>query len=94
MDARYYLSCWLTKCKQNFQLWRHYVNTKQALQELCLGIVLQKQTYKKYVSNIFYFIFLIVCNVIFNNIFRYVVAVSFIGGGNPSTRRKPHTCRK
>jgi hypothetical protein len=22
------------------------------------------------------------------------VAVSFIGGGNPSTRRKPPTCRK
>jgi len=27
----------------------------------------------------------------FNNIFSYIVAVSFIGGGN---RRKPLTCRK
>ena len=24
----------------------------------------------------------------------YIVAVSFIGGGNRRTRRKPHTCRK
>jgi hypothetical protein len=26
--------------------------------------------------------------------FSYIVAVSFIGGGNRSTRRKPPTCRK
>jgi hypothetical protein len=26
--------------------------------------------------------------------FNYIVAVSFIGGGNRSTRRKPPTCRK
>jgi len=26
--------------------------------------------------------------------FSYMVAVSFIGGGNRSTRRKPPTCRK
>jgi hypothetical protein len=26
--------------------------------------------------------------------FSYIVAVSFIGGGNQSTRRKPPTCRK
>jgi hypothetical protein len=25
---------------------------------------------------------------------NYIVAVSFIGGGNRSTRRKPPTCRK
>jgi hypothetical protein len=34
-------------------------------------------------------------NAIFNNIsVIYIVAVSFIGGGNQSTRRKPQTCRK
>ena len=27
-----------------------------------------------------------------STIFSYIVAVSFIGGGNRSTRRKPHTC--
>jgi len=26
--------------------------------------------------------------------FSYIVAVSFIGGGNQSTRRKPLTCHK
>jgi hypothetical protein len=26
--------------------------------------------------------------------FSYIVAVSFIGGGNRSTRRKPQTCHK
>jgi len=26
--------------------------------------------------------------------YSYIVAVSFIGGGNPSTQRKPQTCRK
>ena len=26
--------------------------------------------------------------------FSYIVAVSFIGGGNQNTRRKPPTCRK
>jgi hypothetical protein len=26
--------------------------------------------------------------------FSYIVAISFIGGGNRSTRRKPLTCRK
>jgi hypothetical protein len=30
----------------------------------------------------------------FNNIFGYIVAVRFIGGGNRSTWRKPSTCRK
>ena len=30
----------------------------------------------------------------FNAIVSYIVAVSFIGGGNRSTRRKPSTCRK
>ena len=30
----------------------------------------------------------------FQQYFRYIVAVSFIGGGNRSTRRKPTTCRK
>jgi len=29
-----------------------------------------------------------------NNILNYIVAVSFIGGGNRSTRRKPPTCHK
>jgi hypothetical protein len=32
--------------------------------------------------------------VIFQQYFSYIVAVSFIGGGNRSTRRKPPTCRK
>ena len=35
-----------------------------------------------------------VFNTTFNNIFSYIVAVSFIGGGNRRTRRKPPTCRK
>ena len=30
----------------------------------------------------------------FQQYFSYIVAVSFIGGGNRSTRRKPQTCRK
>jgi hypothetical protein len=30
----------------------------------------------------------------FRQYFNYIVAVSFIGGGNQSTRRKPQTCRK
>ena len=30
----------------------------------------------------------------FNKIFSYIVVVSFISGGNWSTRRKPPTCRK
>ena len=30
----------------------------------------------------------------FQQYFSYIVAVSFIGGGNRSTRRKPLTCRK
>ena len=34
-----------------------------------------------------------VYNTTFNNI-SVILAVSFIGGGNQSTRRKPPTCRK
>jgi hypothetical protein len=30
----------------------------------------------------------------FQQYFSYIVAVSFIGGGNQSTRRKPLTCSK
>jgi len=30
----------------------------------------------------------------FQQYFSYIVAVSFIGDGNRSTRRKPPTCRK
>ena len=30
----------------------------------------------------------------FQQYFSYIVAVSFIGGENQSTRRKPLTCRK
>ena len=30
----------------------------------------------------------------FQQYFNYIVAVSFIGGGHQSTRRKPSTCRK
>jgi hypothetical protein len=30
----------------------------------------------------------------FQQYFSYIVAVSFIGGGNRMTRRKPPTCRK
>jgi hypothetical protein len=37
---------------------------------------------------------LMVFNATFNNIFSYIVAVSFIGGRHRSTRRKPQTCRK
>jgi len=37
-----------------------------------------------------------VLNTAFNNIsvLSWALAVSFIGGGNRSTRRKPLTCRK
>jgi len=34
------------------------------------------------------------CLTPLSTIFSYIVAVSFIGGGNRSTRRKPLTCRK
>jgi hypothetical protein len=30
----------------------------------------------------------------FQQYFSYIVAVSFIGGGHQSTRKKPLTCRK
>jgi len=30
----------------------------------------------------------------FQQYFSYIVTVSFIGGGNRTTRRKPPTCRK
>jgi len=30
----------------------------------------------------------------FQQYFSYIMTVSFIGGGNESTRRKPPTCRK
>jgi len=36
----------------------------------------------------------LVFNATFNIFFSYFVAVSFIGGGNQSTRRKPPTCCK
>ena len=32
--------------------------------------------------------------MVFNNIFSYIVMVSFIDGGNQSTQRKPPTCCK
>jgi hypothetical protein len=35
-----------------------------------------------------------VFNATFNNIFSYIVVVSFIGGGNRRTQRKPLTCHK
>ena len=35
-----------------------------------------------------------VFNAAFNNIYNYIVAVSFIGGGNRSTQRKPPICCK
>jgi len=35
-----------------------------------------------------------VFNATFQQYFSYIVAVSFIGGGNGSTRRKPPTYRK
>jgi len=37
-----------------------------------------------------------VFNATFNNILvtLYIVEVSFVGGGNRNTRRKPPTCRK
>jgi hypothetical protein len=38
----------------------------------------------------FWFIYIIV----FQQYFSFIVAVSFIGGGNRSTRRKPPTCRR
>ena len=38
-------------------------------------------------------VFLVV-NATFNNIFSYIVAIRFIGGGNRNTRRKPPACRK
>ena len=47
--------------------------------------------YKWYYLLLFW---LMVFNVIFNNIPVYIVAVRFIGGGNQSFRVKPPTCRK
>jgi len=40
------------------------------------------------------FVCFMVFNATFNSYFSYIVAVSFIGGGNRSTRRKPPTCCK
>jgi hypothetical protein len=39
-------------------------------------------------------VWFMVFNATFQQYFSYVVAVSFIGGGNRSTRRKPPTCRR
>jgi hypothetical protein len=39
-------------------------------------------------------VWFMVFNATFNNYFSYIMTVSFIGGGNRSTRRKPPTCRK
>jgi len=36
----------------------------------------------------------ILYNATFGNYFSYIMTVSFIGGGNQSTWRKPLTCRK
>jgi hypothetical protein len=38
--------------------------------------------------------YLMPLSTIFQQYFSYIMAVSFIGGGNLSTRRKPLTCRK
>jgi hypothetical protein len=38
------------------------------------------------------FVCLVVFNVTFQQHFSYIMAVSFIGGGNRRTRRKPPTC--
>jgi len=42
------------------------------------------------------FVFLFVCGVLchFQHYFSYIVMISFIGGGNWSTRRKPPICRR
>jgi len=47
-------------------------------------------------SGLFVFTFLVVFNAIFNNISvtKYIVAVSFIGGGNLITSGKPPACCK
>jgi hypothetical protein len=37
-------------------------------------------------------VYVVYCH--FQQYFSYIVAVSFIGGGNRSTLRKPLTCRK
>ena len=39
-------------------------------------------------------VWLMVFNATFQKYFSSIVAVSFIGGGNRSTRRKPPTCRR
>jgi len=36
----------------------------------------------------------VICSRHFQQYFRYIVAISFIGGGNRRTMRKPSTCRK
>jgi hypothetical protein len=48
------------------------------------------------VRQVCFFVCLVVFNATFNNISvtRYIVAVSFIGGGNWRIRRKPPTSRK
>jgi hypothetical protein len=47
-------------------------------------------------KNIFWFVFFsgLWCLTPLSTIFHYIVAISFIGGGNRSSRRKPPTCRK
>jgi hypothetical protein len=44
---------------------------------------------KKFKSNFYGFGIMV-----FNATFSYIMAISFIGGGNQSARRKPLTCRK
>ena len=57
------------------------------------GKVCMQQVYVEW-TRIYHIGGVMVLNAIFNNYFSYIVAVSFIGGGNQSTWRKTPTCRK
>jgi len=53
-------------------------------------------TYKKYsfLFMVWVRVRVMVLNATFQQYFSFILAGSFIGGGNRSTRRKPPTCRK
>ena len=79
-----------------------YVQHHNALQETCININRYnvnfqdcKQSEVKCInSTIWLCVMVIAFNATFNNISVIIMAVSFIGGGNFSTRRKPPTCCK
>jgi hypothetical protein len=81
MNAKDYFHFWLAKCKQNPTTLAQMCKFWPSLQELCLEILLQKQSDKKHGSNMF--VWCMRCNATFNSIsvmsWQFVLLVEEIG---------------